>query len=330
MNGFTKKSIGTLTLGEKLKKLRSERRMSLNEVSRIIMVQIKYLEYLEQGEYDKLPADVYTKGFLRNYADFLGVEERILLKLYNKEKGIKKNLEKSKKGENSQIKSVNISSFVLTPKKIVIIVGTLLVFLGLFLLYKEVGTFASTPRLVVLSPEDGSEVSGNSLFVEGITEKDASLFINGQPILVGDDGKFKENITLQSGINSINIKSVNKFKKETSETVMVRSNWQEKEEKNKDNQNNGEGNGNNLKELILEIRVDPGPVWLSASADDNLVFSGTMLSGAVQTFRAKNNIVINSGKGEATFAKFNGQDIGALGKEPGAVREVIFDKNTRY
>jgi len=31
-NGFTKKSIGTLTLGEKLRKLRSEKRIALSEV----------------------------------------------------------------------------------------------------------------------------------------------------------------------------------------------------------------------------------------------------------------------------------------------------------
>jgi len=95
-SGFTKKRVGTLTLGEKLRKLRSDRRMSLNEVSRVTKIQIVYLERLEEGMYDKLPADVYVKGFLRSYAEFLGVDEEILVKLYEKEKGIKKNLEKRK------------------------------------------------------------------------------------------------------------------------------------------------------------------------------------------------------------------------------------------
>ena len=72
MNGFTKKNIETLTLGEKLKKLRSERRISLGDVSRNTKIQIKYLEFIEEGAYDKLPADVYAKGFLKSYAEFLG------------------------------------------------------------------------------------------------------------------------------------------------------------------------------------------------------------------------------------------------------------------
>ena len=67
--GFVKKSVGTLTLGEKLAKIRKDKRLSLNEVSRLTGVQTKYLEFLEWGEFEKLPADVYVKGFLRSYAD---------------------------------------------------------------------------------------------------------------------------------------------------------------------------------------------------------------------------------------------------------------------
>ena len=99
MNGFIKKSIGTLTLGEKLKKLRSERRISLSEVSKHTRIQVKYLEYLEEGQYEKLPVDVYVRGFLKNYADFLAIDANVLIRLYEKEREIKKNLEKGKKGE---------------------------------------------------------------------------------------------------------------------------------------------------------------------------------------------------------------------------------------
>ena len=96
MNGFTKKRVGTMTLGERLRALRSEKRMNLSEVSRATRIQIAYLGYLEEGAWNKLPPDVYTKGFLRSYGDFLGVDGEILIKLYEKEKGIHKNLEESK------------------------------------------------------------------------------------------------------------------------------------------------------------------------------------------------------------------------------------------
>ncbi|HPN96422.1 MAG TPA: DUF4115 domain-containing protein [Candidatus Moranbacteria bacterium] len=336
INGsFTKKKVGTLTLGEKLRKLRSDRRLALNEVSRVTRIQIGYLESLEAGDYDKLPADVYVKGFLRSYSEFLGVDEKIIIKLYEKEKGIKKNLEKSKNPEDpkAKIEPINISSFVFTSRKIIFTFVILAVFTAFFFLYKEIGNFASTPRLIIASPAANAEVNGNSVFVEGITDKDAKLFINDQPILVNDDGKFRELITLQSGVNVINIKSVSKFDKETVETVSIKNKAEEmvagETANNEENREEGAVE-NDSKEIQMEIRVEPGPVWLSVESDGNLVFSGTMLSGAIQSFRAKEKISINSGKANATFVKFNGKDIGALSQDPGAVRGATFTNDTKY
>lgn len=334
-NGFTKKSVGTLTLGEKLKRLRSEKRISLGEASRYTKIQVAYLEYLEEGSYDRLPADVYVRGFLRSYADFLGVDESILLKLYNKERGIKKNLEKNNNAKPVKKKPVNISSYVLTPKKIIAVVATVSVLAGLYFLYREIDSFASAPSLVIIAPESESEISGNSIFVEGITDSDAALFINGQPILVNDDGRFRENLTLQPGLNVINIKAVNKFEKEISKSISVSSTYADiknEPQSEGDPAQAAEGGDPAAEndELKVDLRVDPGPVWLSVEADGQLVFSGTMLSGAIQSFKAQEQIIINSGKGDATFVTFKGKDIGPLSQDSGAVRGVTFNKDTQY
>jgi cytoskeleton protein RodZ len=336
MNGFIKKSVGTLTLGEKLKKLRSERRMSLTEASRQTRIQAKYLEYLEEGLYDKLPADVYVRGFLRSYAEFLGVDDRILVKLYEKEQEIQKNIDKRKFPKTEKKETINVSSFIFTPKIIAVGSVALLLAGGIFYLYKEIGAFASAPRLVILSPEKNYVTSGNSVTVEGVTDRDAKLFLNGQPVLVRDDGKFRENITVQSGTSAINIRAINKFDKDVSETLTVQSTYQQEE--NKDTT----GSSSDLtteqksqdvsiqKGLDLEVRVEPGPVWVSVETDGNVVFSGTMLSGATQSFHADGKIVVNSGKANATFVKFNGKDIGALGDSGGAIRGVTFTPDTKY
>lgn len=334
MNGFTKKRVGTMTLGERIRKLRSDKRISLVEVSRATKIRIDYLSYLEEGNYNRLPADVYTKGFLRSYAEFLGADENSFIRLFEKEKGIKKNIEKVRAGRNEDLKAkpINISSFVFTPKKMVIFFTLILTLAGIVYLYREIGSFSNTPRLVVLSPENGATVKGNSVFVEGITDKDAKLFVNNQPILVNDDGKFRENVTVQPGVNVLNIKSVNKFNKEIQETVQIQADYEEKlgEGSNgSDTAEEDDGNGSS-QEIQLELRVDPGPVWLSVEADDNMVFNGTMLTGAVQVFKAKEKIMVNSGKASATMVKFNGKDIGPLGQEAKAVRGVVFTKETKF
>ena len=329
-----------MTLGEKLKKLRNERRMSLNDASRLTRIQVKYLECLEEGNCDKLPADVYVKGFLKSYAEVLGVEDKILIRLYDKEREIKKNLEKRKSdnqkntlGQLARVeKAVNVSSFVVTPKIVVASISILLVFGGFFYLYKEIGSFASVPRLIILNPENNYVTDTNSISVEGITDKDSTVYLNEQPILVQDDGKFRENVNLQSGTNVINIKTVNKFDKISEKTVTIQSSYQpEKQFSNtvSDLEEAGK-NAENREGLEAEIKVDPGPVWVSVEVDGNLIFSGTMLTGATQSFQAKEKIVINSGKANATFVKFNGKDIGALGKDGAAIRGVTFTPDTKY
>lgn len=331
---FTKKKIGTLTLGEKLRKLRSDKRISINEASRVTKIQAKYLEFLEEGNYDKLPADVYVRGFLRSYAEFLIADDKVLIKLFEKEKGIKKNLEKTNppSGIEERMKPISISSFVFTPKKIIITGSFLLFILGIFYLSREIGSFTDAPRLVVLNPQENAEVEGSSIDVSGMTDRDARLFINDQPVLVNDDGKFRENITLQPGVNNINIKSINRFEKEADRQITVRSNMQDlsqdSNEASKDETGGEQVPTDN--ELQMELRVDPGPVWISVEADGKLVFSGNMLSGSVQSFKANEKIIIDSGKANATFIKFNGKDIGTLGTESGSAKGVTFTKDTKY
>jgi len=330
-NSFTKKSVGTMTLGEKLRKIRSNCRININEVSKNTRIPIKYLEYLEDGNYIKLPADVYVKGFLKKYAEFFGADERIFIKLYEKERDIKKNIEnKENEGKKEKLEPINISSFIITPK--VFLTGLILfIFLGVFFyLYKEVGSFSNAPRLVILSPDKNYSTSGTSVVIEGVTDKDAKIFVNDQSILVNDEGKFRENITVQSGLNIVNIKSVNRFDRETVETLSIQSSYKQEATNDDNSQDRDKIEASEKKGVEIELRVDPGPVWLSVESDGNLVFSGTMLTGAIQIFKAEQKIIINSGKGNATFLKFNGKDIGVLSDDPGAVRGVTFNTDTKY
>lgn len=317
-----------MTLGEKLRSLRNERRISLGEISRHTRIQAKYLEYLEEGAYDKLPVDVYVKGFLRGYAEFFGIDEKCLIRLYEKEKGIKTNLEKKEDNKVAKRESINISPFLITPKIISITAGILLVFGGFFYLYKEIGAFTNVPKLVVLNPEQNSIENSNSVTVEGVTDKDAKLFINNQPILVSDEGSFSEKLALQFGTNTITVKAVNRFDKAATENIIVQSTYQQ--EIPKESEEIRQSEAESVQEKIsIELRVDPGPVWVSVEADKNLVFSGTMLAGSVQSFSTENEIIINSGNASATFIKFNGRDMGSLGEKPISIRGVVFNKDTK-
>ena len=57
-----------------LREAREARGMSLADVSEITKIRSKYLEAIERGEFAAIPGEVYLKGFIRNYADCVGLD----------------------------------------------------------------------------------------------------------------------------------------------------------------------------------------------------------------------------------------------------------------
>ena len=71
-----------MTIGEKLRNAREENGITLAEVENETKIRRKYIIALENEDFDVLPGKVYVKGFLRNYARFLGVDGDDLVNEY--------------------------------------------------------------------------------------------------------------------------------------------------------------------------------------------------------------------------------------------------------
>jgi cytoskeleton protein RodZ len=69
-------------LGDLLRKAREDRGLSLAQVEAATRIRSDYLQALEREDYDRLPAPVYVKGFLRNYALHLDLDAKQVLSLY--------------------------------------------------------------------------------------------------------------------------------------------------------------------------------------------------------------------------------------------------------
>lgn len=66
-------------VGSLLREARESRDITLAEAHEETKINVRYLEALENGEYDLLPTPVHTKGYLRNYARFLELDPEPLL-----------------------------------------------------------------------------------------------------------------------------------------------------------------------------------------------------------------------------------------------------------
>ena len=70
------------TLGETLRQARLDKSVSLAEAARDTRIRRSYLEALEAEDYAALPPAVYTRGFLRSYAEYLGLNPPAMVDLY--------------------------------------------------------------------------------------------------------------------------------------------------------------------------------------------------------------------------------------------------------
>jgi len=71
------------TFGERLKRERELREVSWEEITSATRIGPKFLEALENEDWDKLPGGVFNRGFVRSIARYLGLNEEVLLGEYD-------------------------------------------------------------------------------------------------------------------------------------------------------------------------------------------------------------------------------------------------------
>jgi flagellar biosynthesis protein FlhG len=65
-----------------LRKLREARGLSLRQIATVTKIGMRYLEYIEEDRLEFLPAPVYLRGFLQEYAKLLGLDPRRVAAAY--------------------------------------------------------------------------------------------------------------------------------------------------------------------------------------------------------------------------------------------------------
>ena len=69
-------------LGTLLREAREAKGVTLADVQEATRINSRYIEALEEGQYDILPSEVHVRGYLRNYARYLGLDPKPLLDRY--------------------------------------------------------------------------------------------------------------------------------------------------------------------------------------------------------------------------------------------------------
>ena len=70
-------------IGNSLREARVRQQLELGEVELATKIRSRYLRALEEESFDALPAQTYVKGFLRTYADYLGLDGQLYVDEFN-------------------------------------------------------------------------------------------------------------------------------------------------------------------------------------------------------------------------------------------------------
>jgi len=70
------------TVGELLRGEREKKGLSIKEIENAISIRSFYINAIEEGNYNLVPGEVYLKGFIRNYSNYLGLNGQEIVDLY--------------------------------------------------------------------------------------------------------------------------------------------------------------------------------------------------------------------------------------------------------
>ena len=206
------------TAGEILKEERIRQGYTLEKIEDAIKVRKKFLIAIEDDRYEELPAGAFAKGFVQNYAIFLGLDPEKTLAIFRRSFDESQEKKLLPKGLTEPL---NKPPLVVTPTTVVVVLVLFCLTIFFGYLFHEYRSFVGAPFLLVEFPAENAKVQSETIDITGRTDSESKLRINGQEVPVSENGVFVQTVVLQDGVNALQIVAENKFQKKTTVTRHV-------------------------------------------------------------------------------------------------------------
>jgi cytoskeletal protein RodZ len=196
-------------LGEILYAARERKGVDLYRAERDTKIRARFLAALERSDFRDLPGAVYTKGFLRNYALYLGLDPDAVLAQWKNELGPARQVERQIMAPPPQPIATPRGGLKFTPGIIVAALLTVGVFIFAGYIGYQLFRFAQPPTLSVDQPQV-SESTAETFALAGSSVPDATITIQapGQQVhRVSADkaGHWQQVVNLNKGRNDFTI-----------------------------------------------------------------------------------------------------------------------------
>ena len=297
------------TLASYLLEARKDVGLELSEVAKKISIAPKYLEALEKGIFVGLPPDVYISGFLRRLAVLYDVPADALISQFKKEKAIL-----FPPQTETPKKSFKSPKFTLTPKTFSVITGVFLVVAVISYVIWQIASLNSTPTLEITEPKDGQVIKSSVVVISGQTDPGSNVTINGQQVLVSNTGDFSVQLGVSAGQKSFKISAQNKLQSVITKNLTIIVEDQGKQP----TENEPISRGVNV---LVTARSN---ILVKFSLDDGSPIEITMLKDETRVLNAKSKILLSTNNGGYTEVRYNGKELGVLGKDGEVLTDIPF------
>jgi cytoskeletal protein RodZ len=198
-----------LNVGQRLKVRRKELGVTLAQVELDTKIRGKFLTQLESGDYSKLSNDIYTRGFVQQYATYLGVSGQLMAEQYVSERG------GAIEAETRAPRIQKTRRLIVTGRLVGLGISALIVTSVVGYLVLQFSSLAAAPRLFLSSPSVDATIDGSSVRIAGNTTPGSDVSVNDTLVPGDANGQFSDTLALQDGINVIRISSRSKLGKTT-------------------------------------------------------------------------------------------------------------------
>jgi transcriptional regulator with XRE-family HTH domain len=205
---FKQKKIVTANLlGEDLRRARLRHNLSLKAVEIKIGITEKYLEALENSDWEALPGEIYAKNWLKKYGLFLGLEADELKDRFETETASLKIWPSGLKDRFGSMQT-RVTVWPLRFKKVLVLMAVVAIvaYLG-----GQLWQLIRPPYLEVIYPPQEMVIHGRLIKILGRADLHAAVKINGEKINLDPEGWFKVDMTLNKGLNVIEIEARKKY-----------------------------------------------------------------------------------------------------------------------
>lgn len=200
------------SVGKILQERRLSKKITLEEVAAQTKIRQDILLALEADNFQRLSSMASVKGFLKSYAEFLGLSSTQILAFFRRDFDKK---EKKKVVPSGLIKPLVKREFNWTPKKTMLIV-IILFFISLagWLTFQYL-SLTRPPFLEIIEPKSQAQINQEKIDIIGKADIDSLVTINGAAVFLSQGGEFRHQILLFPGENNLIVEATSKLGKKT-------------------------------------------------------------------------------------------------------------------